>query len=234
MKVIVFSDIHGILPKIDEEFDLMLIPGDICPVWNHNRAFQWEWLTHEFVDWIKSLPFRDAFSRVVVCAGNHDLCLEGISKGKLFDWEKGTGYRLRYLENGTFNFDILEGDKYNVYTIYGTPICKVFGNWAFMREDLRKYYDKIPDNIDILISHDAADINDLGRISCGFYAGENAGNVVLAEYVKKIKPAYYFCGHIHSGNHTLTEKDGTKMANVSLVDEDYNPTYSPFIFEYTK
>ena len=76
MKIIVASDLHGFLPRIEEPFDLLLLPGDLCPVWNHNRTYQWEWLTHEFVDWIKSLPFRDAFSRVVVCAGNHDLCLE--------------------------------------------------------------------------------------------------------------------------------------------------------------
>lgn len=38
MKVISFSDPHGVLPKIEEPFDLMLICGDICPVDNHYRA----------------------------------------------------------------------------------------------------------------------------------------------------------------------------------------------------
>ncbi len=29
MKIIAFSDPHGILPKIEESFDLMLVGGDI-------------------------------------------------------------------------------------------------------------------------------------------------------------------------------------------------------------
>ena len=103
-----------------------------------------------------------------------------------------------------------------------------------MREDLRKYYDLIPEGLDILISHDAAYINDMGMIFMGPYRGENAGNKILAEYVKKVKPALYFCGHIHSGNHRFEEIDGTKCANVSIMNEDYNPSHFPLVFEYTK
>ena len=234
MKVIVTSDLHGTLPKIEESFDLLLLPGDLCPVWNHNRTYQWEWLTHEFTDWIKNLPFKSAFSRVVVCAGNHDLCLESISKKKIFEWEKNTDNRLKYLENEAYNFDNLEGDKYNVYTIYATPICKRFGSWAFMRDDLDKYYQGIPKNLDILISHDSPDINSLGMITEGPYKGENAGNAVLAKHIKEAKPKYFFSGHIHSGNHNFEKVDGIWMANVSIMNENYVPINNPLVFEYMK
>ena len=60
------SDLHGFLPYILEEFDLLLIGGDVCPFHNHLRQYQHEWLTHEFRDWLGRLPFKDPFSRVVM------------------------------------------------------------------------------------------------------------------------------------------------------------------------
>ena len=103
-----------------------------------------------------------------------------------------------------------------------------------MRSNLERYYELIPENLDILLSHDAADINDLGLILQGMYRGTNAGNKVLANYVKKRKPKYYFCGHIHSGNHALTDINGTKMANVSIMNEDYEPTHFPLVLDITQ
>lgn len=48
MKVIAFSDPHGILPEIKTAFDLMFICGDICPVDNHYRDWQREWMENHF------------------------------------------------------------------------------------------------------------------------------------------------------------------------------------------
>lgn len=235
MKVIAFSDPHGLLPPIKEGFDLLLLPGDVCPVWNHSRPFQKEWLTTTFAEWVKALPFKNEWSKVVMCAGNHDLCLEGASRDFIAAIEEAAGGRLVYLNEDTYRFEAMEDDGTFVgYNIYATPICKVFGSWAFMREDLDKHYRRIPENIDILISHDAPDINNLGMISMGTYAGENAGNTVLAEYIKKVRPRYALCGHIHSGNHELTEIDGTFYANVSYVNERYVPEHEPLVFEIKK
>ena len=234
MKCIVMSDLHGHLPKIEEEFDLLLLPGDVCPVWNHNRHFQWDWLTGEFVQWIKSLPFKNEASKVVMCAGNHDFALEGLSKNKARQFEEKAEGRLTYLDNEETIFFCNEDGNIASYHIFATPYCKQFGNWAFMRSSLERYYEPIPENLDILLSHDAADINDLGLILQGMYRGTNAGNKVLADYVKKRKPKYYFCGHIHSGNHALTDINGTKMANVSIMNEDYEPTHFPLVLDITQ
>lgn len=234
MKVIALSDLHGHLPLIQERFDLMLLAGDVCPVWNHNRHYQENWLKTDFAEWVKSLPFADGMSRVVMCAGNHDFFYESAAKYRIFEVEEACGRRLVYLENSSmiFNGDDEDGIPAQ-YKIFATPYCKRFGNWAFMRDEdrLRKYYEEIPSDTDILISHDAADINDLGMIRMGTYSGTNAGNTILAEYVKNVKPKYYFCGHIHSGNHEMADIDGIKMANVSIMDENYKPVYSPLIFD---
>lgn len=232
MKVTVTSDLHGYLPEITEEFDLLLICGDICPVQNHNVHFQEEWLNGTFATWIKNLPYKDMMSRVVCIAGNHDIFLERAKKSKVEEFRINCGEQFVYLKNEEYNFEYLSDKGIETLKIFGTPYCKVFGNWAFMREDLRKYYDKIPEDIDILISHDAADINELGVIHEGWSVGVNAGNKILAEYIRKINPKYYFCGHIHSGNHNFEEVDGIKCANVSLMTERYEPLNKILSFEY--
>jgi Icc-related predicted phosphoesterase len=52
VKTIVTSDLHGNLPVIVEDFDLMLICGDIVPVHDHYYSFQKEWVENEFIEWI--------------------------------------------------------------------------------------------------------------------------------------------------------------------------------------
>lgn len=227
MKTIAISDLHGYLPEITEKFDLLLICGDLCPVDCHNRGYQRDWLNTNFADWIKDLPYNNAESRVVCIAGNHDMFLESMNTAQKSKWLTFCGNKFIYLRNEAYVFRY-EDDKIK---IFGTPYCKVFGHWAFMREDLRKYYDKIPEDTDILISHDAADFNNLGLISEGWSKGINAGNTVLAEYIKEIKPMYYFCGHIHSGNHKFECIDGINCANVSIMNERYEPINKPLIFE---
>ena len=238
MTGIALSDLHGYLPKIEEAFDLMLLPGDVCPVRDHRRPFQENWIKTDFAEWVKSLPFKNETSRVIMCGGNHDVCLEGMSHSRKKEIEAAAGGRLEILENEGTVVTINEGeeDGFVDYQVFATPYCKRFGNWAFMRDydRLDKYYSFIPSGMDFVISHDAADINGLGLISLGPYSGTNAGNKILAEHIKRAKPKYYFCGHIHSGNHSLTDVDGTKMANVSIMDESYYPSNPPLIFEYSK
>lgn len=231
MKTIVLSDLHGYLPLITEGFDLMLICGDICPVDRpHTNAVQKDWIFSEFVGWVNQLPFKNGGSRVVMCAGNHDRFFEGVSKTNRLELSVKTGHRLKYLDNEEYIYEYLD-DEGNLkdYRIFGCPYCKVFGNWAFMRENLDKYYSYIPEGLDFLICHDAPDVNGLGEIKAGRWAGENAGNPVLAKYVKEAKPKYCFNGHIHSGTHEMFEEDGTKFCNVSIMDESYNPVYKPLV-----
>lgn len=232
MKIIATSDLHGTLPEIKTEFDLLLICGDICPVWNHNRHYQEEWLNTDFADWIKSLPYKNALSRVVCIAGNHDFYLEGAGRSQMTKFKNNCGNQFVYLRNGEYDFEYLTDRGLDTIRIFGTPYCKPFGSWAFMRENLSKYYDEIPEGIDILISHDAADINEMGYIHEGRWSGTNAGNKALADCIKRVKPKYYFCGHIHSGNHKFEDIDGVKCANVSLMNERYSPENEILMFEY--
>lgn len=220
IKIGVTSDLHGNLPKI-EPCDVFFICGDIVDLYCQRSFYKSEeWFRTKFYDWCKEAPV----DRIVIIGGNHDFLLyRDYRKPKLYlDNEK-----VKILED---KFLIMQLDNGDMLEVYGTPQCKIFGNWAFMKspELLKNCYDEIPNNVDILITHDAPKIANLGMIQEGYYFGENAGNPWLADAILDKNPGYAFCGHIHSGNHELTKlSNGTMAANVSLVDEKYNAVYSP-------
>lgn len=97
-------------------------------------------------------------------------------------------------------------------------------------ETLIKAYESMPQYCDIVISHDAPKLCGLGVIHQRFDR-EDAGNPWLADEMLRKHPRYTFCGHIHSGEHTLQTFDDMKMANVSLVDETYTETFKPLYLD---
>lgn len=159
--------------------------------------------------------------------------LERITNSELTKFYKKTFNRVIVLKNEIYDYEYLDDNGINSLKIFGTPYCKIFGNWAFMVSDekLKQKYSEMPLNCDIVISHDSPSINNLGTIQEGWQKGVNAGNFVLAEEIKIKKPKYFFSGHIHSGNHNFENVDGTIMANVSLVNEKYNPVFDILKFE---
>ena len=236
MDVIALSDLHGYLPKIESDFDLMLIPGDICPVWNHHREFQFNWLKSDFSEWVKNLPFKNEYSKVVFCGGNHDLVLESISKSKINEILDQLDGRLVYLDNEEYVFKCPVDGEMKEYRIFATPYCKKFGNWAFMRDakKLEQYYSFIPDGLDFLMSHDSPDFPPIGVITEGAHKGVQAGNPQLAKAIFDKKPKWCIFGHIHSGTHECRVIDGTVLSNVALLNEDYEPTYPILTINYQK
>lgn len=243
INVIFFSDPHGHLPVIKDPFDLLLVGGDICPAYNHYYEFQRGWLSTTFVNWVLKLPFANKDSKVIFIAGNHDFYLynepnpnKGAYSSIYTDILKPCNGRLIYLEDDEYIFSKEHEDgTIETLKIYGTPWCKTFGSWAFMRNDskLEQLYDFIPEGLDILLTHDAPDIQGCGKITMGPYAGENAGNKVLARIIKKRAPRYCFYGHIHSSPHTLTKvyRKNTYIRCGSILDEEYTPLFTPFTFQ---
>ena len=94
-------------------------------------------------------------------------------------------------------------------------------------DKLKKIYENIPEDIDILICHDAPNLGEIGFIENN---KQDASNIYLGEEIRKKKPKYVLCGHIHSGDHTLKEIEGVKCANVSILDESYSICYQPLKF----
>ena len=233
VKISATSDLHGNLPEINQEFDLLLICGDICPSHNHNKLYQKEWLETCFCEWIKYITNQN--NKVIIIPGNHDFYFENILEEKKRDLENKCLGKLKILYHEEYNEAFInENGEILLLKIFGTPYCSVFGNWAFMRSDayLKEKFAEIPNDIDILISHDAPNIYGLGDITEGRYMKAGTGNKILADEIYRIKPRIFHCGHFHSGNHEFQEHEGIWMSNVSFVNEQYRPSNPILNYEY--
>ena len=231
MKVISISDIHGNLIPYPSYFwegirdcEILFICGDIIPLeLQFNMLESKKWLIKEFKMWATELPVE----KVYIIAGNHDSWFERNkieAHGIFSKWDKVT-----YLCNECIKHTSLQDSK--VYKIFGTPYCHIFGNWPFMRSEeiLIKKFNEIPENIDILFTHDApygaSDVCLEGWAADGTHKGSPA----LAEAIINKKPLYCFHGHLHSTNHSEELLGETKIYNTSILDESYQIKYKPLI-----
>ena len=127
--------------------------------------------------------------------------------------------------------------EYEGKVIYGTPLCKPFGRWAFMPsyEEQDERYERhlnIIGKIDIVLSHDAPyGISDvILQKDCWWADGTHIGNLALRNLLDRAKPSLHVFGHLHSCNHLRTMNENTSVFCVSLLDENYKMTYEPLYF----
>lgn len=227
MKCICLSDLHGTLLPVEDYFEpceLICICGDIVPLniqGNHKKARKW--LIDAFKPWCESLPCN----KVIFIAGNHDSVMHNEDfMHSVFPKDE----KVTYLFHEMYTYN--NGDK--EYKIFGTPYCKLFGNWAFMDTDERliKLYSDIPSGIDILLTHDQPfGYGDILLDNIYWNTGDHIGNKPLTLAILEKKPAYQFNGHLHSCQHELIEIGNTKHYNVSIKNEKYEPVYEPLIIE---
>ena len=226
MYVSVISDLHGYLPDLNP-CELVLICGDIVPLYLQRSSVDtYIWYSTVFKNWAMRLKCQ----KVIFIAGNHEISLENeYNKYKnLFPNEN----KVTYLCHEEY---IYKGPDGKEYSIFGTPYCKEFGNWAFMLPDpeLEEKYSEIPTNLDILITHDAPyGISDvLLQKECKWATGKHIGNVPLRNAIIQKCPKYVFHGHLHSASHEFELLESSKVVNCSLKDEFYNVLYKPIIID---
>lgn len=225
--IAVTSDLHGYLPEI-KRCDILLICGDIMPLEIQRDFYKSEfWMRSTFAEWIVNLPC----DQVIMVGGNHDYYLEAIENDDIKKYEslyRATRNKLEVLYNKECVVSSKDGD---IIKIWGTPYCQEFGNWYFNKspEELKEAYSSMPKGCDIVISHDPPKVGKYGTILEGSRKGKNCGNPYLAKEIKEKVPRYCFAGHIHSADHNLGTYKGygiTQFANVSYLDESYDPTYN--------
>ena len=236
IKICTFSDGHGYLPEITEGFDLILLGGDNVSLdCQSSKILTREWYMNEFVEWINKLPFNDFRSKVVFICGNHEVGFQRQSFTEVNDLiasiKQLTNDRIVYLQNEQYTF--WKCDEH--ITIFGTPYCKIFGRWAYneTQESLNNLYSKMPEDCDILLSHDAPyGVSDLcyGWIDWG-RSLEHIGNQALRDVILEKKPKYNIHGHLHTANHEFEQLGNTQVVCVSLLDEAYKVVYKPLYLE---
>ena len=234
IKIAAISDLHGYFPEMIEPADILLLAGDISPLQiQFNKPKMKNWIETEFAYWIKSLPV----DRVYLIAGNHDSYFESIRPSNILSMHQAC-QKLTYLKNETTHYIDKNGQ---IWSIFGTPYCHIFGNWPFMRSEeyMTEKFKQIPDEVDIIISHDppfaAGDVDVIleapqHRAQRIF---QHLGNEPLrARLDNYVNCKLLVCGHIHGGCHDLDET--WKTVNVSHLNEWYEPTYPIFYTEIEK
>lgn len=221
MKLCAISDMHGLQNEIIiEPCDLLCICGDIIPLKMQRNILQsLSWLKKKFVPWCEKQPCEN----IILIAGNHDFCFENNTL-KIKEIFRGT--KVIYLENESAEYETEDG---RILKIFGTPICKIFYNWAFNKnqETCYNYYSRMPENCDIMVTHDAP----FGVSDICYNNGVHIGNDALRSIVLEKKPKLLLHGHLHSSNHEIETLENTKIVNVSVVDESYTIAFKPFYYE---
>lgn len=246
MKIAVSSDWHGNLPsKTDRrkisECDLLLLAGDI---FSHITHYNYRGLD-PIGSFLKELT--DNKIPVVMTPGNHDFQIYNAwldQNPKSAEWiAQHTVPRMRVCTE-KLSIDFLKEFlgitvlidsqiEINGLKIYGTPWTPEFYRWAFMLEedDLHEVYDRIPTGLDILLSHGPPRVSGFNLDTVLGDKDRHCGSLSLTAAISRAQPRFMFCGHIHTGDHIETKLRSTSCRNVSLLNEDYEVEYSPFILE---
>ena len=230
MTICAISDIHGQFEDLSiVPVDILFICGDIVPLrMQRNIPQSLSWFKKEFLPWCKEQPV----DQIYMVWGNHDFLGEKLDS-ECKKYTKGTNVTILTNEYAEY----LE-DNGQVWTIWGSPLCHIFGNWAFMYSDEynREMYERMPKNIDFLITHDAAYEHSDQCLGFPFIRDRelHRGNMALKEIIEEKHPLYHFFGHLHTCNHDLINYEGTNTACVSLLNEQYTRTYIPLYLTVNK
>ena len=224
MRIILISDTHGIHDSMYYDLpkgDVLIHAGDCTNVGSQSG-------TRQFVEWFQNLK---GFDTKIFIAGNHDWSFYR-KPAWLFDLindENLSQSDCTYLEDSEL---IIEAPEFSrPIKFYGSPWQPPFMNWAFNvpRDQLYKYWEKIPLDTDVLITHaPPQEIRDFAK-----YTQTHEGCSSLRFYVEKIKPALHVFGHLHESYGAMVLND-TLFVNASTATLDYEMSNKPIIVDLTE
>lgn len=251
MKIVAISDLHGHLPEL-QPCDVVTISGDILPLHIQDRYEDALcWLAGPFQDWALKLDC----DKVIFIAGNHDFvfeymndngehtchkvksnepswqvgCTAFVIMGTLFKMDDYANRKIIYLQDTAYT--------YNGVKFYGVPWCPNLRNWAFYgdKQHLLNQFNKIPDDVDVLITHCPPKYGLQGTVlETNWNYMNDFGCVELQQVIDERfanKDMWILSGHIHSGKHEVEKMNNVKYRNCSIKNEDYEVAYQPFEFE---
>lgn len=236
MKILAFSDTHNKAPlTVDlimksiaiEQPDVIVIAGDflanshVFPKSDFGQCVDFE---------MGFIPFCQAVGiPVVIIPGNHDYI------------EPSDVYQLlfKYDLSETVHFLVNDSVEIDGKIFYGSPLSTPFCGWNYNVEEEGIYKmcaRNMPIKCDVFITHspphghndivgedNATDNNLLQTASLG----SRAVYKIIDEYL----PKWVICGHIHTGSHRVSHINNSKVVNVSILNESYQPQFEPFVFE---
>ena len=206
------ADLHGHLPQMQRS-DLAIVAGDIFPGGLDKDPYvQGVWFRDSFLNWVE----QQECNHVILVAGNHDHWIAKNNAALMKEFAPEQLKKLIYLcDNGM----VFKGVR-----IYGTPWMPTpFVNKAFSSDDsdfLREKYSRIPQNVDILITHTVPyDCNYIGFSDRDM---RDLGSKELREAVASRNVRFLIGGHIHKTRERVAHMDfgprHTEMVNVACCD----------------
>jgi Icc-related predicted phosphoesterase len=208
LKATFISDTHGRHQGITDK----LTGGDIIFHTGDHSSTGSELEIENFLNWYSQLPY----TYKVFIAGNHDL---GFEHQPDIIQKLISKYDVTYLQDTSVE---IEGLK-----IYGSPWQPRFFDWAFNvdrgSDELDQIWAKIPEDIDILLTHGPA----WGYLDRVTGREDHLGCELLKQHIHtRVKPLVHACGHIHTGRGYLFNET-THFINSSILDEKYRITFNP-------
>jgi Icc-related predicted phosphoesterase len=228
------SDLHGQLPDVPEDADVLLLAGDLCPDFrpygsrggyvDESGTRQRDWMLNDFNRWVDA-ALKGGVKEVAYTWGNHDFVGEKAWLVKdIVRWVPAT-----LLCDRTA---MVQGLR-----VFGTPWVPGLPYWAFYGRDeaLAARADLVPEDLDVLMSHgppyghgDYIPGGSEKQVSkYGNLTGLNVGDTALELAILAKRPKVTICGHIHEdyGRHNCR---GNPVVNVAAVDENYVLRPEPF------
>lgn len=216
MRVACTSDIHNnlISKNILPDADVLCISGDLTLFRKYDYGTQAYFINEGLFRWCESL--KEKYKKILFCFGNHDGCGE--------HWPD----EIRVADNACLLND--SGATVDGVNFWGTPWTVPFCGWHFMagNEKRNEKFSLIPENTDVLLSHGPPRLGKLDEC----VDGHKAGDSVLMDHIKRVKPKLCVCGHIHEGSGQVNILNGTKIANCSYVDLGYNEKFEDGVFVF--
>lgn len=229
------SDLHGDFPDMPGG-DLLIVAGDLTAADLDNEYLR-------FFIWIGKMRYR----KKILIAGNHDMAIE---KNRIpvngcmdFEYLEDSGTEFEYFDSSFPEEDTgFLPSGHRTLKIWGSPWSLTFRGinpkcTAFTGNEgvLRKKYDLIPEDTDILVTHGPPRciLDSCHRVKVDKYGkkseySENVGSTSLRERLEgTLRPKLHVFGHIHGdrGTYMTREIFGTTFVNASHVNEDYDPVH---------
>jgi Icc-related predicted phosphoesterase len=218
LSIVAISDTHNrhnnlIIPHCD----ILIHAGD-------ESGMGYEHEIRNFAKWFSKQPA----THLIWTPGNHSVYFEDNYPLSL-TWFK------EECPNGVVLIN--SGVQIEGINIYGSPITPTFYKWAYMAdrgESIKKYWDMIPIDTNILITHGPpyGILDELVYVD-GTPKGIFVGCQDLSNRIKDLKDLdLHFFGHIHAQANQERHINGTSYYNVAICDESYYPSNPPREVDY--
>ena len=199
MTILHLSDTHGMHRKLGDMpyADVLVHSGDFTLAGGDMEAL-------DFIEWFCDLPYKHK----IFIAGNHDDNMLDASLEGLPD-------DVHYLCDNSI---VIDG-----VTFYGAPMF--VGLFDGELKEI-EHYERIPDGVDVLISH-RPPLGILDSIDNQIHYG----SALLLDRVTAIKPKLHLFGHVHDIN-SMMQWNCTTFSNATVTDSKYNISISPRLLIY--